>query len=68
MMYLGMAVFTALLFFALTPGILLSLPPGGSKTTVAIVHALVFAAVYCVTQKMAMNYMYPDGFKDCKKY
>lgn len=67
-MYLGMAVFTALLFIALSPGVLLSLPPGGSKMTVVVVHALVFTAVYCLTHKMAMNYMYPQGFGDCNKY
>ncbi len=37
---------TALLFFVLTPGVLLSLPPGGSKWTVAAVHAVVFAIVH----------------------
>ncbi len=37
---------TALLFFVLTPGILLSLPPGGSKWTVAATHAVVFAIVH----------------------
>ena len=45
---------TALLFFVLTPGILLSLPPGGSKMTVAAVHAIVFAVVH----KMLHVYMY----------
>jgi hypothetical protein len=45
---------TALLFFVLTPGILLSLPPGGSKMTVAAVHAIVFAVVH----KMLHAYMY----------
>jgi hypothetical protein len=37
---------TALLFFVLTPGILLRLPPGGSQMTVAATHALVFAAAH----------------------
>lgn len=51
-------LFTAVLFFVLTPGILLRLPPGGSKITVAITHAVVFALVYYFTQKavwMAMR-------------
>jgi hypothetical protein len=33
------------LFFVLTPGILLRLPPNSGKFTVAAVHALVFALV-----------------------
>ena len=37
---------TALLFFVLTPGILLSLPPGGSPMVVAATHAVVFAAAH----------------------
>ena len=45
-------LFLAVLFFVLTPGILLSLPPGGSKTTVAAVHAIVFALVFHFTNKM----------------
>ena len=33
------------LFVALTPGILLSLPPKGSKLVVALTHGFVFAVV-----------------------
>jgi hypothetical protein len=45
---------TALLFFILTPGILLSLPPGGSKMVVAATHAIVFAVVH----KLLHMYVY----------
>ena len=41
---------TALLFYVLTPGILLRLPPGGSQMTVAATHALVFAVVHKYVQ------------------
>ena len=51
-MSLLVSLYTALLFFILTPGILLSLPKGGSKLTVAAVHALVFALVYHFTHKV----------------
>lgn len=51
-MNLIMALYVALLFFVLTPGIVLSLPPKGSKFTVAITHAAVFALVFCLTYKM----------------
>ena len=46
-----MTLYTALLFLILTPGILLRLPPGGSKLTVAITHAIVFALAYHFTHK-----------------
>ena len=42
-MYWAKLVFTALLFFVLVPGVLVSLPPGGSRLVVAAVHAVVFA-------------------------
>ena len=37
--------YVVVLFFVLTPGILLRLPPNSGKFTVAAVHALVFALV-----------------------
>lgn len=61
-MQLLMTLFVAALFFVLTPGILLSLPPNGSKVTVAITHAIVFAIVYCLTHKIVYAYLY-EGFK-----
>jgi len=53
MFHLGMFLFSAVLFFALTPGVLVSLPPKGKKYTVAAVHALVFAVVWHCTHKAA---------------
>ena len=38
-----------LLFVFLTPGILLTLPPKGSKWPVAIVHGFIFALVWTFT-------------------
>ena len=49
------SLYLALLFFVLTPGILLSIPPGGSKMVVALTHALVFAIVYHFTNRPVMN-------------
>ena len=49
-MYTKVLVLAAL-FFALTPGVLVSLPPGGSTLTVAATHAVVFALVYCFLVK-----------------
>lgn len=39
------------LFFLLTPGVLLSLPPRAGKFTVAATHALVFALIWHFTHK-----------------
>jgi hypothetical protein len=41
------------LFFLLVPGVLVSLPQGGSKFTVAFVHAIVFVLAYMVLQNVA---------------
>ena len=50
-MNIFMFFYIFLLFVLLTPGILLSLPPKGSKWSMAIVHGLVFALVLCLTHK-----------------
>ena len=42
-------LYIALLFFALVPGVLRSLPKKGSKTVVAGVHALVFGVILYFT-------------------
>ncbi len=49
------SLYVAVLFFVLTPGILLSLPPGGSKMVVALVHAVVFALVFQFTHKYILR-------------
>jgi hypothetical protein len=50
-----MSLYAAALFFVLTPGVLLSLPPGGSKLAVAATHAVVFAAVWHFTHKLVFR-------------
>ena len=54
-MNLIMFIVSAVLFFILTPGIILSLPPGGSKTVVALTHAIVFGLVWTLASKMLMG-------------
>jgi hypothetical protein len=44
-----MAVYFAILFFLLSPGIFLRLPQHGSKMTVATVHAIVFGLIAYLT-------------------
>jgi hypothetical protein len=41
---------TAILFYLLTPGVLLSLPPGAGFQTQAMTHAVVFALVHKFVQ------------------
>lgn len=57
-MKIFMFFYVFLLFVLLTPGILLSLPPKGSKWSMAIVHGLVFALVWCFTN----NYVREMGY------
>jgi hypothetical protein len=48
-----MCVYLAVLFFALVPGVLVSLPsPSSSLQMKAGVHAVVFALVYMFTHKL----------------
>ena len=53
-----MSLYVFFLFFVLTPGIFLTLPPKSSKTTVALVHAGVFALVFHFTYKMVLQSLY----------
>mgnify|MGYP003339137051 CR=1 FL=1 len=63
------SIFAALLFIALTPGVLLRLPPKGGKWTVLIVHALVFFVIYYLTHGLVYRYFNPSmrqGFENKK--
>lgn len=55
-------VFSAVLFFVLTPGILVTLPKGGNKMTVAAVHALVFGLIFYFSNKLVVHLS--EGFKE----
>ena len=50
-----MILYAFLLFFVLTPGVLVSLPPKGSKFVVALTHGLVFALIWTLTHKMVWH-------------
>lgn len=54
-MNVWMSLFIAVLFFVLTPGVLVRLPPGGSKWVVAATHAVIFALVYHLSHKAVWN-------------
>ena len=49
------ALYSAILFFVLTPNVLLRLPPKGSTMMVAFVHALVFGIVFYFAHSLIMN-------------
>jgi hypothetical protein len=62
-----MLAFTAALFYALVPGVLVRLPPGGSKTTTLAVHAALFALVLHFTRHIAESYLGREGMDTKKK-
>ena len=53
-----MCIYVFFLFFLLTPGIFVSLPPKGSKYVVAAVHALVFTVILHFTYRMVLRSIY----------
>jgi hypothetical protein len=55
-------LYVAILFFVLTPGVLVRLPPKGGKFMVAAVHAVVFALIFHFSQKLIWRM--GEGFKE----
>ena len=49
------SLYLAALFVALTPGVLLTLPKGGKRLTVAVVHGLVFASIWYFTRNAVLR-------------
>jgi len=69
-------IYIALLFFVLTPGVFVRLPPKAGLMTVAAVHALVFALIWHFTHKFVWKLsagregnapMHPDNKPNAKK-
>ncbi len=71
----AVTVYAAILFFVLTPGVLVSLPPKATKLVVAGTHAVVFALIFGFTCPMVwratlglgMPAMKREGMEDKKK-
>ena len=64
-MNLSVLLLHALLFFLLTPNILVRIPKNGNKYTVAGVHAVVFSiALYLIHILFKKMYLMRDGFTD----
>lgn len=55
-MYFFMILYVFVLFFLLTPGILVTLPPKGSTTIVALTHALAFTLLMWLTHKAVWSF------------
>jgi hypothetical protein len=51
-----MTLYMALLFFLLTPGVIVVLPLHGTVLTTACVHSIIFAFIYHFTHKIIWNY------------
>ena len=54
-------IIASVLFFVLTPGVLLTLPRKSSKYIVAMVHAIVFGVVLFLINYLMYSY---EGFQD----
>jgi hypothetical protein len=57
-MLVVMTLFTALLFYLLTPGVLLQIPKNGTLKQRAAVHAVVFSLIYGFTHKLVWQFFY----------
>lgn len=62
-MNLFMSLYLVALFVALTPGVLVTLPKGGSKYAVIAVHAVLFAAIWHFTNTIVLD-MTTEGFQN----
>jgi hypothetical protein len=49
-------IIPVLLFILLSPGVLLSLPPGSSRIVQVVTHAVVFGAVYATLRMVFPQY------------
>ena len=52
-----MFIYSALLFFVLTPGILFTLPPNLNNKIVALVNGIVFAIILNFTHKTVLEWL-----------
>ena len=54
-----MTVLMAILFFMLTPGVLVSLPPGCDMYTTAVFHAIAFSLIWMLIKNPIYSALYP---------
>ena len=51
-------IYAFILFFILTPGILITIPPKGSKIMIALIHSILFAGIFT---SIRMVHMIKEG-------
>jgi hypothetical protein len=51
-----------ILFIALTPGVMISLPPQGSNLTIAVVHGIIFSIIWIFIYRIVNNVY--EGFEN----
>ena len=51
----AISLYAAVLFYVLEPGVLVTLPPGGSRFMVNLTHALVFGLVWAFTHRAVLR-------------
>jgi hypothetical protein len=51
----AISLYAAALFYVLEPGVLVTLPPGGSRFMVNLTHALVFGVVWAFTHRAVLR-------------
>jgi hypothetical protein len=66
-MNLVVAIYSAFLFFVLTPGVFLRLPKNGSKFLVTGVHGLIFAIILYFTSGYVWRLSHSFGSMGMKK-
>jgi hypothetical protein len=52
-------VISAIMFFLLTPGVLVTLPPGCDTYTTALFHAVLFAILWMLLKPLLYKWLYP---------
>lgn len=57
---IALSIYAVILFFALTPGILVRIPFGGSKITVALTHAVIYGIVWYFTSHFVWQALNED--------
>lgn len=60
-MHIYMLIYITLLFFILSPGVLITIPNIDSKVIPALVHSIVFTIVYYYTYKLVWEYIYSNN-------
>ena len=61
-------LFLGLLFFVLSPGVLLTLPKGGSKMVVAATHAVIFVAIWYFTRRYVVEKFQDEEDEEDEEY